>query len=91
MNIWSGWLFEGLMFMTTYLGQIEVAAQTIIRSIALLTFMMAFGYSFGSKIFIGICTGAGKHQAAKMYYCVSLTCGVTAISFIVVLEYFFRD
>ena len=77
--------------MTTYLGQIEVAAQTIIRSIALLTFMMAFGYSIVSKIFIGLSVGAGKHQAAKMYYCVSLTCGTTAITIIVFLEYFFRD
>jgi len=91
MTIWNGWLFDGLMFMATYLGAVQVAAQTIIRSIALLTFMMAAGYAFASKIFIGLSVGAGKHQAAKMYYCVSLTAGVTAISIIVVLEYFFRD
>ena len=61
MTIWTMWAFDFIVLMATYLGTEALAAQTIIRSIALLTFMLAIGYSFSCKIFIGASVGEGKH------------------------------
>lgn len=91
MSIWGSWSFEAIAVMATYLGEEVIAAQTIIRSIAMLTFVMAKGYSFANKIFIGACVGAGKHQAAKMYYCVNFTLAVGTMTFVIVLQYVFKE
>ena len=61
MSVWGAWSFEAIAVMATYLGPEVIATQTIIRSIAMLTLVMAKGYSYANKIFIGACVGAGKH------------------------------
>ena len=86
MTIWSAWAFDMITFMATYLGAVAVASQTIIRSIAILSFTLAVGYSAASRIFIGACVGQGKHQHAKMYYCVNLTCSLITIGLLVILQ-----
>ena len=91
MTIWSAWAFDMITFMATYLGAVAVASQTIIRSIAILSLTLAAGYSYASKIFIGHCVGKGKHQHAKMYYCVNLTCSLITISLIVILQRVFQN
>ena len=86
MSVWGSWSFEAIAVMATYFGADVLSAWTIIRSIAMLTFVMAKGYSYANKIFIGACVGAGKHQAAKMYYCVNFTLAVGTMTFVIVLQ-----
>ena len=68
MGIWGWWAFEIFTFMATYLGETEAAAQTQMRSIGLLTFMLPVGYSGASGILTGNAIGASKPKLAITYY-----------------------
>lgn len=68
MGIWGWWAFEILTFMAQYLGETEAAAQSIMRSLGLLTFMLPVGYSSASGILTGNAMGAAKPAVAMTYY-----------------------
>ena len=68
MGIWGWWAFEIFTFMATYLGETQAAAQSILRSIGLLTFMLPVGYSFASGTLAGNAIGAGKPRLATLFY-----------------------
>lgn len=53
LSIWGWWAFDIFTLMATYIGATEAGAQTIMRSIGLLTFMMPAGFSGGCAIMIG--------------------------------------
>ena len=72
MGIWGWWAFEIFTFMATYLGVTQAAAQTIMRSIGLLTFMLPVGYSAASGILSGNAIGAYKPNLAIQYYYVCM-------------------
>jgi len=57
MGIWGWWAFDIFTFMATYLGETEAAAQSQMRSIGLLTFMLPIGYSSASGILSGAAIG----------------------------------
>jgi len=50
------------------LGQTEAAAQSIMRSLGLLTFMLPVGYSSASGILTGNAIGEGNSVKAMTYY-----------------------
>jgi len=50
------------------LGKTEAAAQSIMRSLGLLTFMLPFGYSQALGILSGNAIGEGNSQKAMNYY-----------------------
>ena len=68
MGIWGWWAFEILTFMATYLGETQTAAQSQMRSIGLLTFMLPIGYSTASAILAGNAIGEYKPKLAMLYY-----------------------
>lgn len=68
MGIWGWWAFDIFTFMATYLGETEAAAQSQMRSIGLLTFMLPIGYSSASGILSGAAIGEGKPKLAMTYY-----------------------
>lgn len=68
MGVWGWWAFEIFTFMATYLGETEAAAQTQMRSIGLLTFMLPVGYSSASAILTGNAIGAAKPKLAITFY-----------------------
>ena len=72
MGIWGWWAFEIFTFMATYLGETEAAAQSQMRSLGLLTFMLPVGYSSASSILSGNAIGAYKPALAMTYYKVCL-------------------
>ena len=76
MGIWGWWAFEILTFMAQYLGETEAAAQSILRSVGLLTFMLPVGYSSASGILTGNAIGAAKPSLANTYYCVCMMMAV---------------
>ena len=80
MGIWGWWAFEIFTFMATYLGETEAAAQTQMRSIGLLTFMLPVGYSGASGILTGNAIGASKPKLAITYYKVCMVAALHVIS-----------
>ena len=72
MGIWGWWAFEIFTFMATYLGDTEAAAQSQMRSLGLLTFMLPVGYSSASSILSGNAIGAYKPKLAITFYKVCL-------------------
>ena len=64
MGVWGWWAFDLFTLMASYLGTDVVGAQTIMRSIGLLAFMMPIGFSTGAGIFINNVLGEGKPRVA---------------------------
>ena len=60
LGVWGWWSFDIFTLMATYVGPATAGAQTIMRSIGLLTFMMPAGFSSGSAIMIGKSIGQEK-------------------------------
>ena len=72
MGVWGWWAFDIFTLMATYLGQNEVGAQTIMRSIGLMIFMLPIGFSIACGIFFGNSLGEGRIKVAMQYYNVAL-------------------
>ena len=79
MGIWGWWAFDIFTFMATYLGETSAAAQSILRSLGLLTFMLPVGYSSAIQILGGNSIGAAKPNLAMQYYkvCMFMACIIT--------------
>ena len=60
MGVWGWWSFDIFTLMATYIGPAAAGAQTIMRSIGLLTFMMPAGFTNAAAILIGKQIGAEK-------------------------------
>jgi len=65
LGVWGWWSFDIFTLMATYIGTTEAGAQTIMRSIGLLTFMMPVGFASGTAIMIGKSIGQKKTELAK--------------------------
>ena len=53
MGIWGWWAFDIFTLMASYLSITAVGAQTILRSLGLLTFMIPVGFAAASAILVG--------------------------------------
>ena len=91
MGVWGWWAFEIFTFMATYLGETEAAAQTQMRSIGLLTFMLPVGYASGGGILVGNAIGAGKPKLAMTFYhvCMVMASLITVLQMTIL--WFARD
>lgn len=58
MGVWGWWAFDIFTLMASYLSLDVVSAQTIMRSLGLLTFMIPIGFSIACGILIGKSIGA---------------------------------
>jgi len=68
LGVWGWWSFDIFTLMATYIGTTEAGAQTIMRSIGLLTFMMPVGFASGAGIMIGKSIGQKNTPLAQQYY-----------------------
>ena len=76
MSVWGWWAFDIFTLMATYLGGTTAAAQTIMRSIGLLTFMLPVGFATGCGILVGKSIGEKKPKLAMQFYKVSLAASI---------------
>ena len=81
MGIWGWWAFDIFTLMATYLGGPVTAAQTIMRSIGLLTYMLPVGFASGCGILVGNSIGEKRPKLAMQYYRVAMA---TAVGFTVI-------
>lgn len=87
MGIWGWWAFDIFTLMASYLSVEAVAAQTIMRSLGLFTFMIPVGFTTASGILIGQNVGAEKEALIKhyFYYCLYLSFGISIITMLVLI------
>ena len=61
MGVWGWWAFDIFTLMASYLDSVVMAAQTILRSIGLITFMLPVGIMSACGTLIG--NSIGKERA----------------------------
>lgn len=71
MGCWSWWAFDVFTLIACYLPQEVASAQTIMRSLGLLTFMIPFGIGKAASFYIGKFIGTQDERAIMHYYNVS--------------------
>ena len=87
MGLW-GWIaFDIFTLIASYLSITVVSAQTILRTLGLLTFMVPVGFSTAASILIGTSIGADKELLVKHYfkYCMYLSVGVALFTIFILV------
>lgn len=72
MGVWGWWAFDIFTLIASYLATEIISAQTIMRSLGLLTFMIPVGFAKASSYYIGVFIGQGCEKSIKHYYNVAL-------------------
>ena len=72
MGVWGWWAFDIFTLIASYLSQEIISAQTIMRSLGLLTFMIPVGFAKACAYYVGIFIGKGQEQLIKHYYNVAM-------------------
>ena len=91
MIIWSWWAFDIITLMASYLSTDIIAAQTIMRSIGLVTFMIPVGFAQACGILVGNSVGEGTPALAMQYYKICMFLAIFVIILQLVVLYFGRD
>lgn len=78
MGVWGWWAFDIFTLMASYLSIPAVSAQTIMRTLGLLTFMVPVGFSISCAILVGKAIGKGSEAEVKFYYGLSVQMSVVA-------------
>jgi len=68
MGLWGWWAFDIFTLICSYLAVEVISAQTVMRSLGLLTFMVPVGIATASSILIGQNIGLNNIRAIKHYY-----------------------
>jgi len=76
MGVWGWWAFDIFTLIATYMDTAVIAAQTILRTLGLITFMLPVGIMSASGTLIGNSVGAGRADHAIIYYETSMKMGV---------------
>ena len=76
MGVWGWWAFDIFTLIATYMDTAVIAAQTILRTLGLITFMLPVGIMSACGTLIGNSVGAGKADHAIIYYETSMKMGV---------------
>ena len=76
MGVWGWWAFDIFTLIATYMDTAVIAAQTILRTVGLITFMLPVGIMSASGTLIGNSVGAGRADHAIIYYDTSMKMGV---------------
>ncbi|CDW78027.1 na+-driven multidrug efflux pump [Stylonychia lemnae] len=66
-SIWSWWAFDIFTLIASYMSVSELAAQTILRNIGLLTYMIPVGIAQASSITVGNNIGSKNIQTGMVY------------------------
>lgn len=75
MGVWGWWAFDIFTLIASYLHATVIAAQTILRSIGLITFMLPVGIMSSCGTLIGNSIGEGRSDKALSYYKTSMLLG----------------
>lgn len=67
LGVWSWWAFDIFTLIASYMSIEDLAAQTVLRNIGLLTYMIPVGLSISSVILVGNMIGANNIQGAIIY------------------------
>jgi MATE family multidrug resistance protein len=75
MGVWGWWAFDIFTLIASYLSVDAVSAQTIMRSLGLLTFMIPVGFSTACGVFVGKSIGEKSVYQVNFYFtiCMSLS------------------
>jgi MATE family multidrug resistance protein len=65
--VWSWWAMDIFTLIASYMSITELAAQTVLRNIILLTFMIPVAIAMGAVILVGNMIGAKNVYGAKYY------------------------
>lgn len=87
MGIWGWWAFDIFTLMASYLSIEAVAAQTILRSLGLMAFMIPVGFTTASFILIGQNIGANNTALIThyFYYCLYLSSGFATVTILIII------
>ena len=91
MGVWGWWAFDIFTLMASYLSTEAVGAQTILRSVGLLAFMMPVGLSTGARIYMNSSLGEGRPRVAMQYYKVALAMSLLVGSLQLILLHFGQE
>jgi multidrug resistance protein, MATE family len=90
MGCWSWWAMDIFTLMASYLGTTEVSAQTAMRSMGLLTFMIPVGFAAACGFYVSKFIGQGSAEHIRHYYNVSTSLsvivGAVQIFFLIIFE-----
>lgn len=91
MGVWGWWSFEIFTLMATYVSPAATGAQTILRSIGFLTYMMPVGFANGAAILIGKSAGQENKDLAMKYYRVAFVAALVITVFQILLLLLLKD
>ena len=90
MGVWVWWAYEVLTLMATYISTTAMDAQTIMRTIGTLTYMVPMGFNYACRIMIGKNIGSNNATAIKHYFKVSVLAsffvGLAEVIFLKIFE-----
>ena len=72
MGVWGWWAFDFFTLIASYLSSSVISAQTIMRSLGLLTFMLPVGLGRATSYYVGVFIGQGCEKSINHYYNVCL-------------------
>lgn len=85
MGVWGWWSFDIFTLLAGQLSTEAISAQTILRSLGLLTFMIPLGFSSANGILVGMAIGSGKEGSLKFYYKTVMTMSLFVAALQIVL------
>ena len=91
MGIWGWWAFDVFTLISSYLSVDIISAQTIMRTLGLLTFMIPVGFSVACGILVGRSIGQGSVAAISHYYKLCMNLSIVVALFQVVVLLIFED
>jgi multidrug resistance protein, MATE family len=91
MGIWGWWAFDIFTLIASYMSKDEVAAQTVMRSLGLMTFMIPVGFALASGTCVSNAVGAGKIRLAKQYCKISIRLTTSVSLMQILFLIIFRD
>ena len=78
MGVWGWWAFDIFTLICSYLSVEVISAQTVMRSLGLLTFMIPVGIGVANGVLIGQNIGSADIRAIKHYHrlCIWMSAGL---------------
>ena len=87
----ADWLgFEVLTFMSSYLGNISLAANVVLFNFISLIFMIPLGISFAVTSLVGNSIGSGDIDNSKKYSIMGVVMGTSIVASLTILVFIFR-
>jgi multidrug resistance protein, MATE family len=91
MGIWSWWAFDVFTLLASYLSTEIMSAQTCMRSLGLLTYMIPVGFATAGNILISKSIGERDEFMLKHYFRVAMGLSVCVAMFQVFMLLMFEE